>query len=138
MKLVLPRHARCVVSSLRCNGHRLLLNSVSQGLAESRILLAAPADTRPRTPLMSFCAVQLPTLCAARSLATLCLSTTSRQGHGEFPGFRGSMVFRLAAIPRKGLGKQQHQELTQNSSSFLGDFVKARRFFLVLFCVSFP
>ena len=32
------------------------------GLAESRILPAAPADTGPRTPLISFCTVQLRTL----------------------------------------------------------------------------
>ena len=37
-------------------------------MAESRILAAAPADTRPRTPLISFCTVQLRTLCAAHSL----------------------------------------------------------------------
>ena len=43
-ELVLPGHARCVLSRLRCNGHSLL------GLAESRILLAAPVETRPRTP----------------------------------------------------------------------------------------
>ena len=44
-ELVLPRHARCVLSRLRCNGHSLLLSSISLGLAESRILPAAPADT---------------------------------------------------------------------------------------------
>ena len=60
-KLVLPRHTRCVLSGLRCNGYSLLLSS-SLGLAESRILPAAPADPRPRTPLISFCTVQLQTL----------------------------------------------------------------------------
>ena len=35
---------------------------ISLGLAESRILPAAPVDTRPRTPLISFCTVQLRTL----------------------------------------------------------------------------
>ena len=44
---MLPRHARCVLSRLRCNGHSLLLGSISLGLEESRILPAAPADTRP-------------------------------------------------------------------------------------------
>ena len=44
---------------------------ISLGLAESRILPAAPVDTRPRTSLISFCTVQLRTLCAAHSLATL-------------------------------------------------------------------
>ena len=67
---------------------------LSLGLAESRILPETPADTRPRTLVISFCTVQLRTLCAAHSLATLCLSTISGQGPGELPGFWGSMVFR--------------------------------------------
>ena len=46
-ELVLPRHACCVLSRLRSNGHSLLLSSFSLGLAESRILPAAPADTVP-------------------------------------------------------------------------------------------
>ena len=66
----------------------------SLGLAESRILLAAPADTRPRTPLISLCTVQLRTLCAAHFLATLCFFRISGPGPGELPGFWGSMVFR--------------------------------------------
>ena len=103
---MLPRHARCVLSRLRCNGHRLL---ISLGLAESRILPAAPADTRSRTSLISFCTVQVRTLCAAHSLATLCLFTISGPGPGELPGFWGSMVFRHAPIPRKGSGKQQDE-----------------------------
>ena len=45
---------------------------ISPGLAKSRILPAVPADFHPRTPLISSCTVQLRTLCAARSLATLC------------------------------------------------------------------
>ena len=69
---------------------------ISLGLAESRILPAVPVDTRPRTPLISFCTVQLRTLCAAHSLATLCLSTTSGPDPGELPGFWGSMVSRHA------------------------------------------
>ena len=110
-KLVLPRHARCVLSRLRCNGHSLLLGSyLSLGLAESRILLAAPVDTRPRTPLISFCTVQLRTLCVAHSLATLCLCTTSGPDPGELPGSWGSMVIRHAPIPRKGSGNQQQQQ----------------------------
>ena len=99
---VLPRLACCVLSRQRCNGHSLLLSSYLYRIAESRILHAAPVDTRPRTPLISFCTVQLRTLCAARSLATLCLSTTSGPGPGELPGFWGSMVSRHAPIPRKG------------------------------------
>ena len=69
------------------------------GLAESKILPAAPVDTRPRTPLISFCTVQLRTVCAAHSLATLCFSTTSGPDPGELPVFWGSMVSRHASIP---------------------------------------
>ena len=81
---------------------------ISLELAESRILPAASADTRPRTPLISFCTVQLRTLYAARSLATLCLSTTSGPDLGELPGFRGSMVFRHVIIPWKGSGNNNN------------------------------
>ena len=97
---VLPRHARCVLSNLSCNGHRFLLGSYLSRIG--RILPAAHVDTRPRTLLISFCTIQLRTLCAARSLATLRLSTNSGQGTGELPGFWGSMVFRHAQIHGKG------------------------------------
>ena len=81
---MLPRHARCVFSRLRCNGHSLLLGSyLSLGLAESRILSVALVDTRPRISLISFCTAQLRTFCAAHFLATLCLSTTSGPDPGE-------------------------------------------------------
>ena len=100
-ELVLPRHARCVLSRLRCNGHCLLLGSVSLGLTELRILPAAPVDTRPRTIPISFCTVQLRTLCAAHSLATHCLSTTSGPNPGELPGVWSSMVSRH---PSEGVG----------------------------------
>ena len=83
---MLPRHARCVLSRLRCNGHSLLLSSYLFGIVELRILPAAPADTRPRTPPISFCTVQLRTFCAARSLAILCLFTTSGPDHEKLPG----------------------------------------------------
>ena len=88
-ELILPRHARCILSRPRCNGQEL------------RILPGAHADTRPRTPLISFCTVQIRTLCAAGSLATTCLSRTSGPGSGELPGFWGSMVIRHAPIRRK-------------------------------------
>ena len=60
---------------------------ISLGLEESRILHATFAKTRPRTPLISFCTVQLRTFCVARSLAIFCLSTTSGPGPGELSGF---------------------------------------------------
>ena len=59
-------------------------------------------DTRPRTPLISLCTVQLRTFCPAHSLATLCLFTTSGPDPGEFPGFWGSMVFRHAPSLERG------------------------------------
>ena len=83
---------------------------VSLGLVESGVLPAAPVDTLPRTALISFCTVQLRTVCAARSLVTLCLFATSGPDPGELPGFWGSMVFRHAPIPRKGWGNQQQQQ----------------------------
>ena len=68
-ELVLLRHARCVLSRLHCNGHRLLLSYLSRiGTIENPS--CSVADTRPRTPLISFCSLQLHTLCAACSLAT--------------------------------------------------------------------
>ena len=101
---MLPRHARCVLSRLRCNGHSLLLSFfISSGLAESRIHSAALADTRPRIPLISLCTVQLRILCFDRSLATLSLFSTSGPDLEEFPSFWGSMVFRHA--PSLGRGR---------------------------------
>ena len=82
---MLPYHACCVLFRVRFNS--LLLSFYLSGLAESRILPAAPADTCPRTPLMSFCTVQLRTLSATRFLAILCLSTNSGPDPGEFRGF---------------------------------------------------
>ena len=81
-------------------------------MADLIIVPAAPVDTHYRTPLISFCTVQLRTPCTANSLVTLCLSTTSGPGPGELPGFWGSMVIRHAPIPRKGSGNQQQQQET--------------------------
>ena len=73
-KLVLPRHACCVLSCLCCNENTAFFwVLISLGLAESKILPAAPVYTRLRTPLISFCTVQLWTLCTAHSLVTLSL-----------------------------------------------------------------
>ena len=108
---VLPRHARCVLSRFRCNGHSLLFGSYLSRIGRIENPPAAPVDTRPRTSLISFCTVHLRTLCAAHSLATLCLSTTSGPDPGELPGFWGSTVIRRAPIPRKGSGNQQQQHV---------------------------
>ena len=71
-------------------------------LAELRVLPAASADTRPRTPLISFCTVLLRTLFTAHSLATLCVYATFGPGSWELPGFWGSRVLHHAPIHRKG------------------------------------
>ena len=107
---------------------------LSLRLAELRILPAAPVDTRPRTPLISFCTVQLRTLCAAYSLATVYLSTTSGPDPGELLGFWGSMVFCHVPIPRKGSGKQQQQ----HGVIFQSDHFVLSTNFLFKFNVSLP
>ena len=72
-------------------------------------------DTRLRTPLISFCTVQLRTVCTVRSFATLCLSTTYGPGPGKMPGFCGSMVFQHAPISRKGAGSNNNNMLIVRS-----------------------
>ena len=109
-ELVLPRHARCVLSRLRCNGHSLLLSSYLSRIGRIEILPGVPADTRPSTPLILFCTVQLRTLCVARSLAIFCFSTISIPGPVELPGFWGSMIFRHQAIPQKGSGNNRNSK----------------------------
>ena len=112
--ILTPRFPRFPLRNL-CSLVMLAVSSLE--LAESRILPAAPVDTCPRTSLISFCTVQLRTLCAAHSLATLCLCTTSGPDPGELPGFWGSMVFRHAPIPRKGSGNQQQQQHVKAEST---------------------
>ena len=67
------------------------------------------------TPLISFCNVQLRTLCAARSLAILCHSTISGPGCGELRGFWGSMFFRHDPILRKGSGNRNNNRRKNES-----------------------
>ena len=89
---------------------------ISLGLAESRILLAAPADTCPRTSLISFCTVQLRTLCAARSLATLSLGDlwSSPWGVARLLGIHG---LRPCPHPLTGVGQQQQQHPANKTSN---------------------
>ena len=119
-KLVLPRHARDVLSRLHCNGHSLLLSFclISLGLAESRILPAAPADTS--TPLISFCTVQLRTFCAARFLSLYDL-WSRHWGVAQLLELHG-----LPPCPHflEGGGLQQQQNIFLNSNKTRLVFVK--------------
>ena len=95
-ELVILRHARCVLSRLRCNGHSLLLSSYLSRIGRIENPSCRACGHPSQASLISSCTVQLRTLCAAHSWATLCLCTTSDPGPGELPGFWGSMVFRHA------------------------------------------
>ena len=108
-ELVLSRHARCVLFRLRCNGHSLLLGSYLSRIGRiensflQRLWTLVPGHLSSNSALSSY------GLCAAHSLATLCLFMTSGPDPWEFPSYWGSMVFRHAPIPRKGSGNQQQQ-----------------------------
>ena len=124
---MLPRHARYVLSRLRCDGHSLLLGSYLSRIGRIKNSSCSACGHSSRTSLISFCTVQLQILCAARSLATLCLFTNSSPDLGEFPGFWGSMVFRHAPIPGKGSGNQQQQQLACRFGATMLDRIKLTR-----------
>ena len=77
---------------------------ISSGFTELRILLEAPADTCPRTPLISFCAVQLRTLCAARSRSLYDFWSRS-WGVARLLGLHGLPP---CPHPLEGIWQQQH------------------------------
>ena len=109
-ELVLPRHARCVLSRLRCNEHSLLLGSYLSriGRIENPSCNACGHSSQDTSHLILHCPA---TDSLRRSLFGDSLPfTTSGPDPGELPGFWGSMVFRHAPIPRKGSGKQQQQQ----------------------------
>ena len=102
---MLPRHAHCVLSSLRCNGHSLLLSSYFSRIG--RIKNPSCSACGHPSQDTSHLNVHRPATDSlrARSLATLCLSlsTTSGPDSGKLPGFWGSMVFCNA--PSLGRGR---------------------------------
>ena len=101
-ELVLPRHARCVLSRLRCNGHSLLLGYLSRiGRTENPSCSACGHSSQDTSHLILHCPA---TDSLRRSLFG---DSLSLYDPGEFPGFWCSMVFRHAPILRKGSGKQQ-------------------------------
>ena len=107
-ELVLPRHARCVLSRLRCNGHSLLFSSYlcRIGRIENPSCSAFGHSSQDTSDLILHCPAT--DSWKVHSLATLCLFTISGPGPGELPGYWGSMVLGHVPIPRKGSGKQQH------------------------------
>ena len=108
-ELVLSRHARCVLSRLRCNGHSLLLGSYLSriGRIENSFCSACGHSPQDISHLILHCPATDSLRCSlfGNSLSLL----TSGPGPGELPGFWGSMVFHHAPFPRKGSGKQQQQ-----------------------------
>ena len=103
-ELVLPRHARCVLSRLRSNGHSLLLSSYLSRIGRiENPFCSACYRTLVLGHLLSHSALSSYGLFAPLVLwRTLGLCTTSGPDPGELPGFWGSMVFRQVRIPRKG------------------------------------
>ena len=110
-ELVLPRHARCVFSRLRCNGHNLLLSSYFSriGRIENPSCSACGHSSQDICHLIVHCPA---TDSLRRSFFgdSVCLSMTSGPSAGELPGFWGSMVFRHALIPRQGTGNNNNNK----------------------------
>ena len=110
-ELLLPRHARCVLSRLRCNGHSLLLGSYLSRISriENPSCSACGHPSQDISHLILHCPA---TDSLRRSLFGDSLSLYDRWSRPwELPGFWGSMVFRHAPIPRKGSGNQQQQHV---------------------------
>ena len=102
-ELVLPRHARCVLSRLRCNGHSLLLGSYLFRIG--RIENPFCSACRHSSQDISHLILHYPaTDSLRRSLFgdSPSFFATSGPDPGKLPGFWGFMVFRHVPIPRKG------------------------------------
>ena len=108
-ELVLPRHARCVLSRLRCNGQSLLLSSYlcRIGKIENPSCSACGPSSQDTSHLILHCPAtdSLRRSFFGDSLFLYVLWSDP----GELPGFLGSIVFRHAPIPRMGSGKQQER-----------------------------
>ena len=112
-ELMLPRHARCVLSRLRCNGHSLLLGFYLSriGRAENPSCSACGHLSQDTSHLMLHCPA---TDCLRRSLFGDSLSLYDLWSRPwGVAGFWGSMDFLHAPIPLKGSGKQQQQSIDQ-------------------------
>ena len=85
-EFVLLRHARCVLSRLRCNGHRLLLSSYLSRIGRmENPSCSACGHTSQDTRLISFCSLQLHTLCGARFWQHFVLPRPLVQTLGSYP-----------------------------------------------------
>ena len=104
--LVLPRHARCVLSRLRCNGHTVLLSSYLSriGRIESPFCSACGHSSQDTSRLILHCPDRdsLRRSLFGDSLSLYDLWSIGL-GPGELPGFWSSMVFRHA--PSLGRGR---------------------------------
>ena len=102
---MLPRHARCVLSRLRCNGHSLLSSSYLSRIGRMENL---SRSTCGHSSLSNHSALSSYGLFAPDALWRLCLFMTSGPDLGELPSFWGSMVFRHSPISRKGSGNNNN------------------------------
>ena len=108
---VVPCHVRCALSRLHCNGHSLLLSSYLSRIGRIENPSCSTRGHLPQDTSHLILHCPATDLCAAHSMTTLSLFTTSGPGPGELHGFKGSMVFRHAPIPRKGSGSNNNNNL---------------------------
>ena len=127
---MVSHQAPCALPGLCCNGHSLLSSSYHPKSGRIKNPSCRPAEIRFTIPLISFCTVQLRTLCAARSLAIFCLSKTSGPRNGELPGFWSSMVFRYASIPRKGSNNNNKYQAVFDAFNW-NRFLSTKRFIIM-------
>ena len=114
---MLPRHARCVLSRLRCNGHSLLLGSylLRIGRIENPSCSTCGHSSQDTSRLILHCPA---TDSLRRSLFGNSLSLYDLWSRPwGVARLLCSMVFRPAPIPRKGSGKQQQREKLQNEKT---------------------
>ena len=122
-ELVLPRHARCVLSRLCCNGHSLLLGSYLSRIGK---IENPSCSTCGHSPQDTFHLIQhCPTTESLhRSLFGDSLSLynlwTRPWGVAWFLGLHGLPP---CPIPRKASGNQQQQRLHLWISSHLGAYI---------------
>ena len=107
-ELVLPRHARCVLSRLRCNGHSLLLSSYLFKIGKIKNPSCSPSghSSQHTSHLILHCPV---TYSLCRSLFGDSLSLYDLWSKPWVVArLLGTMVFRHVPIPRKGSGNNNN------------------------------